>query len=146
MPIKKYTAGYSGTPLIKKLGPKDGMRALLIAIPPEVIQLAAFSGWGRVKSTKTPRGISGGPYDYVHYFTADEKALASALPKIKYVMAQTGMTWISWPKKTSGVSSTVSEDTIRNLALKIGLVDVKVCAVNEVWSGLKLMIRLKDRT
>ncbi len=139
------TAGYSGTPLLKKLGVKDGQTALLVAAPAEIKELSAFKGWRRLKSAKTARGIGGGPYDYAHFFTASEADLKSALPAIRKELAQDGMIWVSWPKKSSGVPSTVTEDTIRNLALKIRLVDVKVCAVDDVWSGLKLVIPVKDR-
>lgn len=139
------SAGYSGTPLLKKLGVKDEQTALLVGVPPEIKQLADFQGWRRVKTAKTMRGASGGPYDYIHFFTADEKALKASLPKLRKELEQAGMIWASWPKKTSGVPSTVTEDTVRRMALKIGLVDVKVCAVDEIWSGLKLVIPLKDR-
>ena len=139
------TAGYSGTPLLKKLGVKDGQAALLVAVPAGIKELSGYKHWARVKAAKTPRGISGGPYDYAHFFTASETALKAALPAIKRTITQDGMIWISWPKKSSGVPSTVTEDTVRNFALKIGLVDVKVCAIDDVWSGLKLVIPVKDR-
>lgn len=138
-------AGYSGTPLLKKLGVKDGQAGLLVAAPDEVTALSRFKNWGRLKVAKTTRGVSGGPYDYVHFFTSSAAQLANTLPKLKKELAQNGMIWVSWPKKSSGVPSSVTEDTIRNLALKIGLVDVKVCAVDDVWSGLKLVIPVKDR-
>ena len=139
-------AGYSGTPLLKKLGVKPEQSALLVNVPPSVRELAAFQDWRAVKRVKTHRGISGGPYDYVHVFTANAGDLEAAAAKLKTVVQQAGMIWISWPKKSSGVPSTVTEDTIREYALPIGLVDVKVCAVDEVWSGLKLMIRKAERT
>lgn len=139
------SAGYSGTPLLKKLGVKDGQSALLVALPDEVKELSGFKHWGRLKTAKTTRGVSGGPYDYVHFFTSSATQLTNTLPKLKKEMMHNGMIWVSWPKKSSGVPSSVTEDTVRNLALKIGLVDVKVCAVDEVWSGLKLVIPVKDR-
>ena len=138
-------AGYSGTPLLKKLGVKDGQSGLLIDVPDEVTELNEFSHWGRLKSPKTIRGCSGGPFDYIHFFTANEKTVLRAIPLLKNELEQSGMIWISWPKKSSGVLSTVTEDTIRSTALKRGLVDIKVCAVNETWSGLKLVIPVKDR-
>ena len=137
-------AGYSGAPLLKKLGVKDSQRALLIAVPDEIDALADFAGWTNVKRAKTFRGASGGPFDYIHAFTADAAALA-ALPKLKALLAPAGMIWISWPKKSSGVASTVTEDIIRRKAIAAGLVDVKVCAVDDIWSGLKLVIPVKDR-
>ncbi len=138
-------AGYSGTPLLKKLGVKDGQAALLIAVPETVRPLNSHGGWRRLKTAKTPRGISGGPYDFVHFFTSDKQALIAALPKLKRELEQNGLIWVSWPKKSSGVASTVSENDIRHHALKTGLIDVKVCAVDETWSGLKLVIPVKDR-
>lgn len=138
-------AGYSGTPLLKKLGVKDGQSGLLIGVPDEVVDLKEFSHWKRLKKAKTIRGCSSGPYNYIHFFTADEETLLRAIPLLKKELEQNGMIWISWPKKSSGVPSTVSEGTIRSTALKCGLVDIKVCAVNEVWSGLKLVIPVKDR-
>ena len=138
-------AEYSGAPLLKKLGAKDGQTALLVAVPEEVDQLHQFSGWTRIKNAKTHRGISGGPYDYIHFFTNDIKALKSALPALKREVAQNGLIWVSWPKKSSGVATTVGDMDVRSGAIKIGLVDIKVCAVDDVWSGLKLVIPVKDR-
>ncbi|WP_375201127.1 DUF3052 family protein [Hyphococcus sp.] len=138
-------AGYSGTPLLKKLGVKDGQSALLVAVPEDIPALSSFKNWARVKSAKTTRGVNGGPYDYVHFFTSSAAQLSNTLPKLKTELVQDGMIWVSWPKKSSGVPSSVTEDTVRRLALKIGLVDVKVCAVDDVWSGLKLVIPVKDR-
>lgn len=138
-------AGYSGTPLLKKLGVKDGLAALLVAVPDTILALNNFQNWGHLKIAKTPRGISGGPYDYIHFFTASKQALVSSLPKLKNELEQNGLIWISWPKKSSGVASTVNENDVRHHALKTGLVDVKVCAVDDIWSGLKLVIPVKDR-
>lgn len=138
-------AGYSGTPLLKKLGVKDGQNALLVAVPDTVLALKNCKSWRHLKTAKTPRGISGGPYDFIHFFTANKQALISSLPKLKNELQQNGLIWISWPKKSSGVASTVSENDVRHHALKTGLVDVKVCAVDEIWSGLKLVIPVKDR-
>lgn len=138
-------AGYSGTPLLKKLGVKDDMSALLIAVPDDITPLVNYDGWRKRKAPKTLRGFSGGPYDYIHIFSKDENSLASAIRDMKSVLADTGMIWISWPKKSSGVDSTVNGDVVRRLALRAGLVDVKVCAVDEIWSGLKLVIPVKDR-
>lgn len=138
-------AGYSGTPLLKKLGVKAGQSALLVAVPDEILPLNNFDGWRFLKTAKTPRGISGGPFAYIHFFTDSKAAYVAALPKLKKQLEQDGLIWVSWPKKSSGVKSTVDENDIRHHALKGGLVDVKVCAVNEIWSGLKLVIPVKDR-
>ena len=83
--------------------------------------------------------------DLVHFFTNDEKELNNVLPKLKQEIVQNGAIWVSWPKKSAKVASTVSENMIRDVALKNGLVDIKVCAVDETWSGLKLVIPVKDR-
>lgn len=139
-------AGYSGTPLLKKLGVKDGAKGLLVAVPDTICELVEFDLWGTIKTAKTERGISGGPYDYLHYFTADDAKFLTALPALKKTMAQNAMIWVSWPKKASKVPSTVTEPLVRKTALSIGLVDIKVCAIDEVWSGLKLVIPVKDRT
>ncbi len=139
------TAGYSGTPLLKKLGVKEGQSGLLINVPGEIVELQEYSDWKQVKKAKTIRGCIGGPYDYVHFFTADEETLLRPIPLLKRELEQNGMIWVSWPKKSSGVPSTVTEGTIRKTALKRGLVDIKVCAVNDIWSGLKLVIPVKDR-
>lgn len=138
-------AGYSGTPLLKKLGAKEGMAALLIAVPDEIEPLANFDGWGKCKRAKTLRSAAGGPYDYIHLFAKDAEALREATPKMKGALAEPGMIWVSWPKKSSGVATTITEDVIRALALKNGLVDIKVCAIDDTWSGLKLVIPRKDR-
>ena len=138
-------AGYSGTPLLKKLGVKNSMRGLLVAAPDTVKPLHDFSEWQAVKKPKTLRGATGGPYDYIHFFSADARVLEGALSAFKAMLVPNGMIWISWPKKASGVASTITEDVVRNTALDLGLVDVKVCAVDEIWSGLKLVIPLKDR-
>lgn len=138
-------AGYSGTPLLKKLGVKDGMAALLIAVPDAIEPLAGFRGWAVCKKARTPSGIGGGPFDYIHLFVKDADALSKATPNMKKALGTSGMIWVSWPKKSSGVATSITEDVIRALALANDLVDVKVCAVNETWSGLKLVIPLKDR-
>ena len=88
---------------------------------------------------------SGQKKDIIHFFTKNEAELRSLLPKLKHEIVQNGMIWVSWPKKSSSVVSNVSENMIRDLALSIGLLDIKVCAVDDVWSGLKLVIPVKDR-
>jgi hypothetical protein len=86
-----------------------------------------------------------GPLDFIQFFTKERRELEAALPRLKGAMAQTGMLWVSWPKGSSKVPTDLNENAVRELALKHGLVDVKVCAVDETWSGLKLVYRLKDR-
>ena len=132
------TAGYSGTPLAKKLGIKEGFRIALFNQPESYFSLF----------TDFPTGvkvINKAKVDFVHYFVTEEKQLIKEISKLKNQIEQNGMIWISWPKKASKVKTDLTEDAIRNLALKNGLVDIKVCAVDEIWSGLKLVIPLKDR-
>lgn len=137
-------SGYSGTPLLKKLGVKDGMSALLIGVPATVEALSGFDGWGKAKRAKSAKGATGS-YDYIHIFAAKRADYAAAIPILRKALAPTGMIWASWPKKSSGVSSDLSDIEIRALGLKAGLVDIKVCAVDETWSGLKFVIPVKDR-
>ncbi|HEX7962023.1 MAG TPA: DUF3052 domain-containing protein, partial [Terriglobales bacterium] len=85
------------------------------------------------------------PLDFIHYFTVSKTELQQRLPKFKQQLDYAGCVWISWPKKSSGVPTDLTENVVRDLALACGLVDVKVCAVDEIWSGLKLVYRLKDR-
>ena len=139
------TAGYSETPLLKKLGVKGEQRALLVNIPAEVTELNDYDEWKRVKHAENLRGAIGGPYDYIHFFCNDKRKLIRGLERLKGQMAEDAMIWVSWPKKASGVPSTVAEGDVRALAIKYGLVDIKVCAVDDVWSGLKLVIPVKDR-
>ncbi|MEZ5920210.1 MAG: hypothetical protein R3C60_02550 [Parvularculaceae bacterium] len=138
-------AGYSGTPLLKKLGVKDGMRALLVNAPAGLDALNKFSGWKSAKRAKTMKGAGAGPYDYIHYFSNDLNDYKAAAPAFKKLLEPAGMVWISWPKKSSGVATTLGEADVRALGLKAGLVDIKICAVDETWSGLKFVIPVKDR-
>jgi hypothetical protein len=134
-------AGYSRTPLWKKLGYKPGTIAcvrgapvnyrVLLELPPDV-----SVRWAR---RLTPQVC------LVHFFTSSKSGLAAALRLVRKTIDPNGMIWISWPKKSSGAATDITEDTIREVALPLGLVDVKVCAIDEVWSGLKLMIRQELR-
>lgn len=138
-------AGYSGTPLLKKLGVKEGMSALLIAVPETIEPLASFDGWKKAKRVAKAGAAAGGPYDYIHIFVAKRADYAAAIARLKKALAPTGMIWASWPKKASGVACDLTDADIRTLGLKAGLVDIKVCAVDAVWSGLKFVIPVKDR-
>lgn len=138
-------AGYSGTPLPAKLGLKDGMVAAFIALPPELDDLAgavAFAGLDRLSRWSAISGKQ--KYDAVHAFTRQRAEVEDGLAGIETAIKRDGMVWVSWPKKASKMATDVTEDVIRAEALKRDLVDVKVAAVNEIWSGLKLVIR-KDR-
>ena len=132
--------GYSGTPLAKKLGLKDGMRVWFQDMPPSVLLEIAESGMTlkRLKKVETP-------IDVAHVFVTRRAALVSAIKALRPAMAQDGMIWLSWPKKAAKVETDITEDTIRDVVLKGDLVDVKVCAVDAIWSGLKLVIRKEAR-
>ncbi len=129
-------AGYSGTPLEKKLGLRAGQRGYVAGAPPSLAALFAPLALERALR---------GPLDYLHVFETRRDALAAALPELAAALDDAGMLWLSWPKKASGRATTLDERTVRELGLAAGLVDVKVCAVDEVWSGLKFVRRLKDR-
>ncbi|UVK39770.1 DUF3052 family protein [Mesorhizobium sp. AR10] len=139
-------AGYSGTPLPAKLGLKDGMTAAFIALPAELDDLAGAANFAQVDRLADWSKISGAreKYDAVHAFTRQRAEIEDRLAGVEAAIKRDGMVWVSWPKKASKVPTDVTEDVIRNEALKLDLVDVKVAAVNEIWSGLKLVIR-KDR-
>ena len=124
-------------PLEKKLGLKDGQRVSLINVPDEYEKL--FTSFPEIQLRTR------GTVELIHFFTKSQKELIQKLPKLKKRIVQNGMIWVSWPKKSSKVETDIIEDTIRDYAIDIGLVDVKVCAVNEIWSGLKLVIPLKYR-
>lgn len=138
-------AGYSGTPLLKKLGYKAGQKALLIGAEAGPEELSAFEDFASVSALAKPGRLPKGPFDLVHIFEKDAAALEKALPAIVEKLEPAGMIWVSWPKKASKVPTTITEDVIRSAAFKAGLVDVKVCAVDEVWSGLKLVIPVSRR-
>ena len=133
-------AGYSGTPLAKKLGIKDGLRVALLDLPAEVRGELAAS----LKGCQMAKEGSGAP-DFIFLFSKSKTDLAPRLKQAAKGLAPAGMLWISWPKKSSGVATDLTEDVIRQIGLKAGLVDVKVCAVTEVWSGLKFVIPVKNR-
>ncbi|RUU06910.1 DUF3052 family protein [Mesorhizobium sp. USDA-HM6] len=138
-------AGYSGTPLPAKLGLKDGMVAAFIALPPELGDLTEAVKFAGVDRLPEWSAISGNQkYDAVHAFTRQRAEIEDGLAGIETAIKRDGMVWVSWPKKASKVATDVTEDVIRTQALRLDLVDVKVAAVNEIWSGLKLVIR-KDR-
>ncbi len=133
-------AGYSGTSLAKKLGIKEGFRVRTKNEPPHYLKIVAPLP-GKVTISSSIRS----DIDLWHLFTRSSRELADVLPKAMDQINQNGMIWVSWPKKSSGVSTDVTEDTIRKIALPLGLVDIKVCAVDDVWSGLKLVIRSSNR-
>lgn len=133
-------AGYSGTPLAKKLGIKGDFHIDLINAPEYYLclftDLPANLYFENDKDAKL---------DLIHFFTKSQKEYKSLLPQLKNHIKSNGAIWISWPKKSSKVPTDITEDIIRGFALQTGLVDIKVCAVDEIWSGLKLVIPVKDR-
>ena len=132
------TAGYSGTPLHKKLGVKAGQRVWFSGVPQGYeAELGKAGAYERVKKLDH--------IDFAHVFTKSRSTLRTEIPKLRAALQPAGMLWISWPKKSSSVETDLDENIVREVGLKAGLVDVKVCAVDEIWSGLKFVIRLKDR-
>jgi len=133
-------AGYSGTPLAKKLGIEEGSRLFLSGAPKNYLELVApFPKGARV----VPK--IDGETDIVHIFSTEKAHLTAALRASLAKLKQDGTIWVSWPKKSSKVPTDITEDTIREVALPMGLVDIKVCAVDDVWSGLKLVVRKENR-
>ncbi len=135
-------AGSSGTPpLEKKLGLKDGQRACWLNRPAALDALTSSRAFLRVEDR-----LDTGPFDVIHLFTDSCTRLEATLPpRALAALDRDGMIWVSWPKKASKVPTDLTEDVIRALALSTTLVDVKVCAVDNIWSGLKLVIRKEHR-
>lgn len=133
------TTGYSGTPLPAKLGIAPGQRALLAGAPADVeaTLAAALASANRLARL--------GAFDFALAFVASRAALAKTLDRLEPKLDDAGMLWIAWPKKASGVATDVTEDAVRADALPRGLVDVKVCAIDATWSGLKLVRRVRNR-
>ncbi len=133
-------AGYSGTPLAKKLGIKEGSRIALVNAPkdfqsvlgelPDDVEFIA-------RPTKS--------LDIILFFVMSERELARDFAKLSQKLVTNGMIWIAWPKKSSGVTTDLTEGRVQRIGLDAGLVDVKICAIDEIWSGLKFVYRLKDR-
>lgn len=133
-------AGYSGKPLVEKLGIKPGTTIAILNAP---------KGYDRTLG-KLPQRVNRalrvpGLLDFIQFFTSEKQALEREFAKLARSLTPAGMLWISWPKKTSGVATDLTEDVVRAVGLEHGLVDVKVAAVDDVWSGLKFVRRLKDR-
>jgi len=133
-------SGYSGTPLAKKLSLKDGMRVWRDGMPESVAREIAVEGL-RLQILGAPER----PIEAAHIFVTERADLQAKLNQLLPLLDRGGMIWASWPKKASKVPTDITEDVIREIALPMGLVDVKVCAVDEDWSGLKLMIRKEHR-
>lgn len=146
MPAASDPAGYSGTPLAQKLGLKDGQRVLFIALPKSLDGLrkarrflaVAQSGWEAIPDGRPA-------YDLIHAFTTERAHLERHGRTLMDRIGRDGSVWVSWPKKASKVVTDITEDVIREVLLPLGLVDVKVAAVDATWSGLKLVIRKELR-
>ena len=134
-------AGYSGTPLWKKLGYKTGITAYVEGSPDRYLESLALPAEIAVRWLARPEAS----IQFVHLFVTEAAVLRTRLKSWRGNIAPDGVIWISWPKKSSGVPTSVNEHLVRELALPMGLVDIKVCAVDEVWSGLKLVIRKELR-
>jgi hypothetical protein len=133
-------AGYSGTPLPQKLGIKPGTIVVAIDAPDEYRKLLGKIPGG-VNFATRPVGNS----KFIHLFAKERRTLETHLHSLRRRIADDAVVWVSWPKKSSGVATDITEDHIRAVALPLGFVDIKVCAVDETWSGLKLMIRKANR-
>lgn len=133
-------SGYSGTPLAKKLGFKPGQRVALLGAPAGYRKLLGPLPEGVVFGEKPENSC-----DIVHLFTKSKAELGKVLAACRKTLGPDAAIWVSWPKKASKVATDITEDTIRELALPLGFVDIKVCAVDETWSGLKLVLRKELR-
>ena len=133
-------AGYSGTPLVRKLGIAEGTVVTAIGAPKNYAALLASLPPGAKISGRLAKAPA-----FVHLFTRSRTELAERLADLRHRIPADGTVWVSWPKRTSGVATDITEDLIRAVALPLGFVDVKVCAVDETWSGLKLVIRKELR-
>ena len=135
------TAGYSGTPLARKLSLKDGLRTWWCGMPDSVRAEIESEGFV-LTMLETPEP----PIEAAHIFVRERAAMDCRLRLLLPLLAPAGFIWVSWPKKAAKVDTDITEDVIRDVALPLGLVDVKVCAVDATWSGLKLVIRKEQRT
>jgi len=133
-------AGYSKTPLVQKLGIKPGMTITVIHEPADYRKCLGKTPPGVNFYCRVIQGCG-----FIHFFTTRRSDLEKQLRRLRQKIVDTGTLWVSWPKKSAGVPTDVTEDVIRTVALPLGFVDVKVCAVDETWSGLKLMIRRENR-
>ncbi len=134
-------AGTSGKPLSQKLGLKPGFRIFADGAPADYRKIVGL--WPEGASLVTRAAA---PLDVVHVFAAEAKGLAAKLTRYRMAIEPDGMIWVSWPKKSSGVTTDLSDIVVRDLALPLGLVDIKVCAIDETWSGLKFVIPKEQRT
>jgi hypothetical protein len=132
--------GYSGTSLLKKLGIKEGARVALVNAPQDFPEEL-----GRLPEGAQVVRASRKPLDFILIFVKTRAELIKKLAALRSKLSQNGMLWVAWPKKSSGVETDLSFDAVQEAGLAAGIVDVKICAINDIWSGLKFVIRLKDR-
>lgn len=137
--------GYSGTPLPQKLGLKDGQHVLFLDLPDDLADLATSCAFASAERTDWDGLAGAANLDLIHGFTASRTVLADHAKPLMAAIAPAGSLWISWPKKASKVPTDITEDTIREVCIPIGLVDIKVAAISNIWSGLKLVIRKELR-
>lgn len=133
-------AGYSKKSLVQKLGLKEGQVMIILNPPPNYDQTL-----GKLPDNIAVSDTLTGPLDFIHFFTQERAILENQFQSLKQALAPTGMLWISWPKRSSKVETDLDENLIREIGLSNGLVDVKVCAVDDIWSGLKFVYRRQDR-
>jgi len=133
-------AGYSGTPLVKKLGIKEGSRVALVNAPEDF-----QADVGELPADVTFMKSTTKSLDLILFFVLSERALAKDFAKLAARLTSNGMIWIAWPKKSSGVTTDLMFERVQRIGLDAGLVDVKICAIDDIWSGLKFVYRLKDR-
>ncbi len=136
----KTTAGYSKKSLVEKLGIKPGRTTAILNSPP-----GYAATLGKLPADVQLQRELRGPLEFIHFFSREKQELQRRFPALRSALAPDGMLWISWPKGSSGVVTDLTENVVREIGLAHGLIDVKVCAVDEVWSGLKFVIPLKDR-
>lgn len=133
-------AGYSGTPLVKKLGIKPHFKIAFVNAPENFAKQLELPARVTIKSSSKSKDL-----DLILLFVTSQQTLTFSFLQYSRKIKPAGMLWVSWPKKASGVKTDLSDNVVRDIGLANGLVDVKVCAIDEVWSGLKFVIRLKDR-
>ena len=140
------SVGYTAKPLPEKLGYRPGASIAFVALPDELAELPATAEFGKVaKRQDWTRPMGPQPFDIIHAFTKSRAELQAGLPRLRRALNPDGMIWVSWPKQAAKVPTDVTEDVVRAEALKLDLVDVKVAAIDNTWSGLKLVIRVDRR-
>jgi hypothetical protein len=133
-------AGYSKTPIWKKLGIKEGMRVIHLHSPKNYSQLLGKLPLGTILEDELHENAS-----FIHYFAKNKNILSADFPELKKALHPNGALWISWPKRASKIPTDLNDNVVREIGLRGGLVDIKVAAIDEIWSGLKFVFRLKDR-